>query len=522
MDPQIAVRAIALGAVLTCALGAQEAAEVRELSVRVGKSIVLDSPVVIDRISVGNPVVAEAVAATPREIIINGRAVGETSLILWQTGGDRLIFDLNVTPKSTPEAVVREELKKELGEQPVEFTLDGKYVYLRGTVESQTNADRAVAIVQTLGTAVNLLNVKIPPVEPQILIKVRFADVDRAYSRDLGMNLFSTGATGTIGSVTTGGFSPPRVIPNEGGATVTLTDALNIFLFRPDLNLGATIRALQSKRLLEILAEPNLLAINGKTASFLAGGEFPFPTLQGGGGGLGAVTIQFREFGVRITFTPKVTPRGTIRVEVTPEVSSLDFANGLVFQGFTIPALNTRRVSTEVELESGQSFAIGGLLDNRTTETLNRVVGLGDIPFFGKLFRSRALSKNNTELLIVVTPELVRPMTEGMKQPDVKFPVSFLEGTATEAPRHPGVNVTGEVPVKPRRESMPLEDLKAAEKATGTGTTPTPGLIQFVPVPILPAAPQAPAAPPGPAAPAPPSGSPPATGAASGAGAPQR
>ena len=233
------------------------------------------------------------------------------------------------------------------------------------------------------------------------------------------------------------------------------------------------------------------------------------------------MTIQFREFGVRINFTPKVTPRGTIRVEVTPEVSSLDFANGLVFQGFTIPALNTRRVSTEVELDSGQSFAIGGLLDNRTTETLNRVVGLGDIPFFGKLFRSRALSKNNTELLIVVTPELVRPMPEGMKQPDVKFPVSFLEGTATEAPRHPGVGLTGEVPVKPRKESMPVEDLRTTEKATGSGTTPTPGLIQFVPVPIVPSTPQSPAPTPAPATPAPPPGSPPATGGGSGTGAPQ-
>jgi pilus assembly protein CpaC len=275
-----------------------------------------------------------------------------------------------------------------------------------------------------------------------------------------------------------------------------------VFLFRRDLNLGATIRALQSKRLLQILAEPNLLAINGRTASFLAGGEFPFPTLQGGGAGLGAVTIQFREFGVRITFTPKMTPRGTIRMEVTPEVSSLDFANGLVFQGFTIPALNTRRVSTEIELESGQSFAIGGLLDNRTTESLNRIIGLGDIPFFGKLFRSRALSKNNTELLVVVTPELVRPMTDESQHPEVKMPVEFLEGARKDMPRHPGVSVTGEVPVTPRKETMPVEELKISEKPIGGSAAPTPGLIEFVPVPVMPSAPApAPAKPPSSAGP---------------------
>ena len=168
--------------------------------------------------------------------------------------------------------------------------------------------------------------------------------------------------------------------------------------------MGATIKALEARRLLQILAEPNVLAINGKPASFLAGGEFPYPTLQGGGGGLGAVTIQFREFGVRINFTPVVTPRGTIRLQVTPEVSSLDFANGLVFQGFNIPALATRRVQTEIELEPGQSFVIGGLLDNRLTETLSKIPGLGH-PFVRKVVPITLLNRNNTELLVMVTPE---------------------------------------------------------------------------------------------------------------------
>lgn len=347
----------------------------RDLYVMVGKSVIIDSPVVIERVAVADGEVAEAVAATPREVLVNGKRAGQTSLIIWQRDGNRILFDLYVTEnrwklEERLEAV-RRELAQEVGEGAVTLTVEDGNVYLRGTVENLDAAERAEKIASTLGKVINLLNVKVPPVETQILLKVRFANVDRALSHELGMNLFSTGALNTVGGTTTGAFTPPRRTSVEG--TVTLTDALNIFLFRPDLDLGATIKALENKRLLQILAEPNLLAINGKPASFLAGGEFPYPTLQGGGAGLGAVTIQFREFGVRINFLPRVTPRNTIRMQVTPEVSSLDFANGLVFQGFTIPALATRRVQTEIELESGQSFAIGGLLDNRVTESLSKI-----------------------------------------------------------------------------------------------------------------------------------------------------
>ena len=232
------------------------------------------------------------------------------------------------------------------------------------------------------------------------------------------------------------------------------------------------------------------------TASFLAGGEFPYPTLQGGGGGLGAVTIQFREFGVRINFTPVITPRGTIRLQVTPEVSSLDFANGLVFQGFTIPALSTRRVQTEIELEDGQSFVIGGLLDNRATETLSKIPGLASIPLLGKLFRSRSISKNNTELLVMVTPELVRPIPRGQPVPDVKMPKPFLNGTRPRSPQTPGMDVTGPVPDKPPTETVPVEQLIQSQKASaGAAVTSGAPQIQFVPMLTPPGQAPQPAAP---------------------------
>jgi pilus assembly protein CpaC len=185
------------------------------------------------------------------------------------------------------------------------------------------------------------------------------------------------------------------------------------------------IKALQSKSLIEILAEPNLITTSGKEARFLVGGEFPVPVLQGGAGA-GAVTIQFREFGIRIRFLPEMTGRGSVKMEVTPEVSALDFANAVTFSGFLIPALSTRRIETDVELMPGQSFAIGGLIDNRMSQTINRVPGLGHIPLLGKIFTSHTKSKNNTELLVLVTPEFPDVIEPGEELPDVPRPVPFL------------------------------------------------------------------------------------------------
>lgn len=478
-------------------------AAARDLFVTVGKSLVVDSPVNIQRVVVGNDTLAEAIAVNPREVLVNGKAVGETSLIVWQQGGNRLFFDLIVRPATGKLDAVRQEINKETGGQDVTVNLEGDTVFLRGTVKDLSSADRAAAIASTLGgKQVNLLNVNVPPTEAQILLKVRFADVDRAASLELGANIFSTGALNTPGTISTGQFGGPRVTPRVGkglGSELSLADALNVFLFRPDLNLGITIKALQARNLLEILAEPNVLAINGKPASFLAGGEFPYPTLQGGGGGLGAVTIQFREFGVRINFTPTVTPRGTIRLQVTPEVSSLDFANGLVFQGFSIPALSTRRVQTEIELESGQSFAIAGLLDNRLTDTLDKIPGLGNIPLLGKIFQSKSIKKQNTELLVMVTPELVRPIPAGQKVPEVEMPAEIHNFKETY-PRTPGMDVTGPVPVKPTQDTVPVEQLMEQRNKSQQGPGYNPAAPTWPPVMQFP--PPAPTAPsPTPAAP---------------------
>jgi pilus assembly protein CpaC len=241
------------------------------------------------------------------------------------------------------------------------------------------------------------------------------------------------------------------------------------------------------KGLLQILAEPNMLAENGKSASFLAGGEFPFPSVTpGGAGGSPTVSISFREFGVRLTFLPTITPRGTIHLQVAPEVSALDFTNGLSVSGFNVPALTTRKLNTQVELNEGQSFAIGGLLDNRTTDTIEKVPFLGDVPVLGKLFQSKSVSKQNTELIVIVTPELVHPVPAGAHVPELNYPRPFLPPNSTTAPQTPGLNVTGSAPARPLRETMPVERLKqsllppavpvalSAQPSASAGSAPVP------------------------------------------------
>ena len=456
----------------------------RDLPLTVGKSLVVESPVNIQRISVGDLTKAEAIAVSPREVLVNGKTVGDTSLIIWQQGGNRLLFDLKVRPSTARLDAVRLELQRELPGQDVDLTLEDVNVFVRGTVRDLASADRAVAVAATLGKPVNLLRVNVPAAEQQILLKVRFANVDRTVSQDLGVNLFSTGAGNTLGGTTTGQYTPPSWTTDSGGFKLQLTDALNLFLFRPDLNLGATIRALQSRNLLQILAEPNLLAVNGKEASFLAGGEFPFPVIQAGAGGSGVVTLTWREFGIRTIFTPTITPRGTIRLKIHSEVSSLDLAHGVTVSGFSVPALATRKVSTEIELQDGQSFAIAGLLNNQVIESMSKIPGLGSLPVIGKLFQSRSVSKNNSELLVVVTPEVVRPVPAGVELAGPQFPKPFLKGGTMIAPRTPPISVTGE-PVKSLQETIPVEQLEAMKEQTPS--TPALPAIQFVPVMMPPA-----------------------------------
>lgn len=484
------------------ALRAQTEQAPGALALTVGKSLIVPSDAPIERIAVGFGDVAEARAVTPREILLDGKAPGETSLIVWQRNGQKLFFNVSVQPntsnRSTRLAAARRQLQEQLPGQDIQVNLENDSAFLTGTATDLVSVERAIAIAGSLGKVVNLLYVTVPPADKQVLLKVQFATVDRNASTELGLNLLSTGAGNTIGRVTTGQFSPPIPKMTAGEATgLSLADALNVFLFRPDLNLAATLRALQARGLFEVLAEPNVLAMHGKPASFLAGGEFPYPILQGGGAGLGAVTVAFREFGVRINFLPVVTPRGTIRLQVAPEVSALDFTSGLTVQGFTIPALTTRRVQTEIELQTGQSFAIGGLLDRRLTETIQKVPLLAAVPLLGSLFQSRALQQQRNELIVIVTPEIVQPIPEGGSLPGLNLPKPLMgpdaltPGTASFSPA-PAPPPDRRIPFERLLQSMKEEQAMKLDRADQTSTWPGAQPLDFAP--NVPAAP-----PPGPA-----------------------
>ena len=396
------------------------------LRVMVGKSLLINTTERLKRVSVTDPAVADALVVTPTQILVHGRAPGEVSLLIWDELERSRSFDLRVDVDVSATA---EEERRVFPDEQITVTPSRSAIVLSGHVSTEDVAKKAGMIAEAYSrNVVNVLTYG-PVGAQEILLEVKFAEVDRSALAQLGINVFSTGGGNTIGRTTTGQFGSTSFgnITDSGSGTSTTTtvgDLLNVFLFRPDIQVGTVIRALQTKNLLQILAEPNLIAVNGKEASFLAGGEFPFPIVQPGQG-FTAVTISFKEFGVKLKFTPVIMPNGNIHLRVVPEVSTLDFANALVISGFTIPALSTRRADTEFELQDGQSFVIAGLMDNRVTNIVNKVPGLGDIPVLGNLFRSKSFQKSNAELMVLCTARRVAP---GMQAPPgPKNPEPFLK-----------------------------------------------------------------------------------------------
>jgi pilus assembly protein CpaC len=389
-----------------------------DIRLTVGKSIVIDYPTDISRISTSNPEIVDASPVTGREILVHGKAFGTVTLVVWSKAGQRNFYNITVEQNLEP---LRKLLKDTFPKEDIHVQSSRESLSLTGRVTNKDVAERATALASPFGkTTVNNLQIISTGSEKQILLRVKFAELDRTASTQFGVNLISTGAANTVGGVTTGQFPAPS-LPSVTGtpgssvaqtASFTISQALNIFAFRNDLNLGAFIKALQSHNLLQILAEPNLVTTNGKEATFLVGGEFPIPVLQGGSNS-GAVTIQFREFGVRLSFNPTITENNTISMHVKPEVSSIDLANSVSFNGFTIPALSTRKMETNIELGEGQSFVIGGLVDRRLTETVTKIPGLASIPILGNLFKTKETDRNNTELIVMVTPEVTMPLQPG-------------------------------------------------------------------------------------------------------------
>jgi len=401
------------------------------LRVMVGKSLLINTTEQLRRISITDGAIASAQVITPTQILIHGKAPGEVSLLIWDTLERSRSFDLRV---DVDVSACADELHRVFPDEQITVTPSRAAVVLSGHVSTEDVFKRAGELASAYSPkVVNVLTFG-PVGAQEVLLQVKFAEVDRTALSQMGINFISTGAANTIGTVTTGqygSFGPQTLTPGTqtssstaAAPASTINNVLNLFLFRSDINFGAVIEALENKSLLQILAEPNLIAVNGKEASFLAGGQFPFPIVQPGNG-FTAVTISFKEFGVRLQFTPVIMPNGNIHLKVAPEVSTLDFANALTISGFTVPALSTRKAETEFELQDGQSFVIAGLMDNRVTDIYNKIPGLGDIPILGNFFRSKSLQKSNSELMVLCTVHRISPSTEPVTLP--RNPKPFLD-----------------------------------------------------------------------------------------------
>jgi len=386
------------------------------ITITAGRSTVQPVDFDITRLAITNPAIADAVVVTPREILIDGKAPGTISMIVWGDGR-RVQYDLVVQQPITP---LQQQLRALFPGEDIDVSVNDEALTLSGKVSSTAIALKAAEIATATSSKLKIINLlQVPGGEQsqQVMLQVRFAEVNRQALLERGISLF-TGANGYqnfIGRTTTQQFSAPSFtgVSSSGGTstttgTTTFSDFLNLFLFNTKYDVGALLKALQQKGLLQSLAEPNLIAYNGKQASFLAGGEIPVPVVQGNSGA-GAVSVIYKEYGIRLNFTPTISG-DVIRLQVNPEVSSLDFANGVTLNGFRIPALSSRKANTEVELRDGQSFAIAGLMNNISQTDRQQIPALGSLPIIGYFFKSRSDRLSRTELMVLVTPHLVRPL----------------------------------------------------------------------------------------------------------------
>src|SRR5690349_11374440 len=379
------------------------------VNVLVGQSRVINFDRPVGRFSVSNPDIAEAVLVTPDQVLVNGKAFGQVNFIAWeQTGGQFLVFDVYVRANLS---LIDSQIRTLFPKDDIRLSQANGSVVLSGSVKDANTAAQVQSVVEAAGfKTVNMLTSPTSNAT-QIQLEVRVAEVNRNKLRDYNTS-YTTQPDGGTGGYINSGAAPSvldRVGMNPVGSLFPLVQpALNLFIFNRQINSGAFLRMLRQEGAFRQLAEPNLIAMNGQQASFLAGGEFPVPVLQNTAGQ--AITIVWKEYGVRLNFKPTIIDEDHIRLELEPEVSTIDFNNGIRFNGFVIPALRTRRAKTGVELRDGQSFALAGLLDNNETKTLSRIPIVSEIPVIGNLFKSKSFEKKETELMFIVTAHMVKPV----------------------------------------------------------------------------------------------------------------
>ncbi|MBA2526814.1 MAG: type II and III secretion system protein family protein [Pyrinomonadaceae bacterium] len=442
------------------------------VNVLVGQSRVINFDKPVGRFSVSNPDIAEAVLVSPDQVLVNGKAFGQVNFIAWeQSGSEYLVFDVYVRANLS---LIDSQMRTLFPKDDIRLSQANGSVVMSGSVSDPKTAAQAQSVVEAAGfKTVNMMSSPVRNMA-QVQLQVRVAEVSRNKAKELGSSYASTNG-GTSAFASGGGPASLTTSTLPALSTNFIGSAVNLFLFNNAIGMAAYIRALQTQGALRALAEPNLIAMDGQQASFLAGGEFPIPIVQGGGERT-SVSIVFKEYGVRLNFKPTIIDEDHIRLDLEPEVSTIDFSNGVKFDGFLIPGLRTRRAKTSVELRDGQSFALAGLLDNNETQSLSKIPVLGDIPILGSLFKSKSFQKNETELMFIVTAQLVKPVNrddlpqmrgiDGLKNGS---PLG-VEPKAAEIQGKTGFSITGQ-----QIESAPAAAPKTAEtekavvpKATST------------------------------------------------------
>lgn len=391
------------------------------LSLTVGESKIVETGDPFKRASVANPDVADQIVLSTKQVYLAGKAVGTTTLTLWgQSGEVSNVFNVQVSPDINR---LKEQIHTLMPQESgIKVMSSHEHITLAGSVSDMGSLNKVLSLAEPYAPdkVVNLIQVG---GVQQVMMEVKIAEMQRGLLKRLGVNFnrqqeghrdFSVGLLNGHSAVNLDEYV--RVGHPDTGPTRTTTELFDIlpaiatngiFGFGIGKDLWTVyLDMLKEHGLSKTMAEPTLIAESGQAADFLVGGEFPIPIPQQ----FGQITIRFKEFGVGLKFTPTVLSEGRISIIVNPEVSELDFSNGLILQGFTIPALTTRRVKTVVELGDGQSFAIAGLLQENIRETVSKYPFLGDIPILGTLFRSTSFQKDETELIVIVTPHLVKPL----------------------------------------------------------------------------------------------------------------
>ena len=481
----------------------------------VGRSALVDIGTPIARVSLTSADIADALVTGQSQLLVHGKTPGSISMFVWDRAGAVKRYEIAVQRDL---ARLNDQMRELFPGESIQARSNGKAVVLSGKVTSKEVADKAVAVaagyVDKPADVTTLLQVQPGPRSNQVLLRVRFAEVSRSAMSEYGMSLFTgpTGINNTIGRATTQQYPAPAYTDlawskanSDFGSDVTsaegkiaFSDFLNVFLLNQKYDLGVLIKALQNKGLFQSLAEPNLVAESGKEASFLAGGEFPVPIAQGSGANIG-VSVQFKEFGIRLNFTPTVVG-DRVHLKVRPEVSTLDYGNAVLLSGFRIPSLSTRRAETELELQSGQTFAIAGLMSNQMQTTMQKIPGIGDIPILGYLFKSKASKRDQTELVVMITPEILPNNSPGVTPSLPNYPDTFMPPLSdlkktypapapafTESSRSQAAN-PAPAPVADNRTEVERAQDRALAALEGQTPEPAPAAVAAAPAAASPVA----------------------------------